>query len=97
MRRSRRDLPRHLTGRAISQRPDVECGRGLGPSVAAVAHERKRKSKRVSGRSGANDLVKRIRKLRWMGMEEEAKRLQAELSRKCAAADSVIATPRDTD
>jgi hypothetical protein len=47
--------------------------------------------------SGANDLVKRIRKLRWMGMEEEAKRLQAELSRKCAAADSVIATPRDTD
>jgi hypothetical protein len=32
-----------------------------------------------------------------MGMEEEAKRLQAELTRKCAAADSVIATPQDTD
>jgi hypothetical protein len=47
--------------------------------------------------SGANDLVKRIRKLRWMGMEDEAERLQAELTRKCAAADSVIATPRDTD
>jgi hypothetical protein len=28
--------------------------------------------------SRANDLVKRIRKLRWMGMEEEAGRLQAE-------------------
>ena len=47
--------------------------------------------------SGANDLVKRIRKLRWMGMEEEAERLQAELTRRRAAADSVIATPRDTD
>jgi hypothetical protein len=47
--------------------------------------------------SRANDLVKRIRKLRWMGMEEEAGRLQAELTRRCAAADSVIATPRDTD
>jgi hypothetical protein len=47
--------------------------------------------------SRANDLVKRIRKLRWMGMEEEAERLQAELTRRCAAADSVIATPRDTD
>ena len=31
-------------------------------------------------RSVTNDLVKRIRKLRWMGMEEEAKRLQAELA-----------------
>jgi hypothetical protein len=47
--------------------------------------------------SRANDLVKRIRKLRWMGMEEEAERLQAELTRRNAAADSVIATPRDTD
>jgi len=45
-----------------------------------------------------NDLVKRIRKLRWMGMEEEAKRLQAELTRGDAAAgDSVVATPRETD
>jgi hypothetical protein len=45
----------------------------------------------------ANDLVKRIRKLRWMGMEEEAERLQQELTRRCAEADSVIATPRETD
>jgi hypothetical protein len=47
--------------------------------------------------SGANDLVKRIRKLRWMGMEEEAERLQQELTRRCGDADSVIATPRETD
>jgi hypothetical protein len=45
-----------------------------------------------------NDLVKCIRKLRWMGMEEEAKRLQAELTRRSGAeGDSVIATPRETD
>jgi hypothetical protein len=47
--------------------------------------------------SRANDLVKRIRKLRWMGLEEEAKLLQRELMRSCADSDSVIATPRETD
>jgi hypothetical protein len=48
--------------------------------------------------AATNDLVKRIRKLRWMGMEEEAERLQAELTRRSAAeCDSVIATPRETD
>jgi hypothetical protein len=48
--------------------------------------------------TATNDLVKRIRKLRWMGMEEEAKRLQAELTRRSAGeGDSVIATPRETD
>lgn len=47
--------------------------------------------------SRANDLVKRIRKLRWMGMEDEAERLQSELTRWCADSDSVIATPRETD
>jgi hypothetical protein len=47
--------------------------------------------------SRADDLVKRIRKLRWMGLEREAEELQTELTRQCAAADSVIATPRETD
>ena len=47
---------------------------------------------------GANETIKLIRKLRWIGMEEEAERLQRELSkREDAAADSVVATPRDTD
>lgn len=46
----------------------------------------------------SNELVKRIRKLRWMGMEEEAKRAQDELSaRPVAVADSVVSSPRDTD
>ena len=42
------------------------------------------------------ELVKRIRKLRWIGMEEEAKRLQAALSRRTCA-DSVLVLPMDTD
>jgi len=47
--------------------------------------------------SRADDLVKRIRKLRWMGMEQEAEELQVELTRRRATADCVIATPRETD
>jgi hypothetical protein len=45
----------------------------------------------------SNDLVKRIRKLRWMGLEDEAERLQRELTKRCAGSDCVIATPRETD
>jgi hypothetical protein len=46
-----------------------------------------------------NAMVKQIRKLRWMGMEDEATRLQMGLSAKATAhsADSVIAGPMDTD
>ena len=47
---------------------------------------------------GPNETIKLIRKLRWIGMEEEAQKLQRELAeREDAAADSVVATPRDTD
>jgi len=47
-------------------------------------------------RQTASQLVKRIRKLRWMGMEDEAKRLQAALDR-IDHAECVLAAPRDTD
>jgi hypothetical protein len=42
----------------------------------------------------SNELVRLIRKLRWMGMEEEADRVQTELAQ-CGVrrADSVLATP----
>ena len=48
---------------------------------------------------GANETIKLIRKLRWIGMEEEAQKLQRELAERegAAAADSVVATPRETD
>jgi hypothetical protein len=46
----------------------------------------------------SNKLVKLIRKLRWMGMEEEAERVQMELAQRgVPPADSVVAVPRETD
>jgi hypothetical protein len=46
----------------------------------------------------ANELVKLIRKLRWMGLEQEAEKVENQLTlRKVAAADSVIAASRETD
>ena len=46
---------------------------------------------------GSNELVRLIRKLRWIGMEEEAERLQAELTERHPAADSVVALSGETD
>jgi hypothetical protein len=46
----------------------------------------------------SNELVKLIRKLRWIGMEEEADTLAEELALRCATDSiSVVAQPRDTD
>jgi hypothetical protein len=52
----------------------------------------------MPSRHHANKLVRLIRKLRWIGMEEEAQRVQAELAQ-CGVepADSVVAAPRETD
>jgi hypothetical protein len=45
-----------------------------------------------------NELVKMIRKLRWMGLEKEAEEAENQLTlRKVPAADSVIAGSRETD
>ena len=49
-------------------------------------------------RRASNDLIRLIRKLRWIGMDDEAKRVQTELKQRAVpAADSVLARPRDTD
>jgi hypothetical protein len=47
----------------------------------------------------ANELVVVIRKLRWMGLEDEARRLEDDLARRRVTtdADSVVAVPRETD
>jgi hypothetical protein len=44
----------------------------------------------------SNDLVKQIRKLRWIGMNDEAKFLQVTL-RHIQAADVVLGTAAETD
>jgi hypothetical protein len=44
----------------------------------------------------SNDMIKLIRKLRWVGMESEAERLRSSLAG-MPQLDSVVAEPRETD
>ena len=45
----------------------------------------------------ANELVKMIRKLRWIGLRDEAERAEDELSQRGVAGCSVVAAPCETD
>jgi hypothetical protein len=46
----------------------------------------------------ADEMIKSIIKLRWMGLEEEADRIQRQVSSlSFRAAGSVLAAPRETD
>jgi hypothetical protein len=53
----------------------------------------------VSDDQRASDaLIKLIRKLRWMGMDDEVKRVQSTLAaRSTQPAESVFSVPADTD
>ncbi|MGO9326590.1 MAG: hypothetical protein ACLQJ0_00510 [Steroidobacteraceae bacterium] len=52
----------------------------------------------AAGQRASNELVKLIRKLRWMRMEEEAKKAENQLILcNVPAADSVVARSRETD
>jgi hypothetical protein len=44
----------------------------------------------------SNDLVKQVRKLRWIGMDDEARVLQVALGH-IQAVDVVLGTPPETD
>ena len=44
----------------------------------------------------SNAIIKRIRKLRWIGMDEEARQIQRSL-RSISSTDVVLAGPCDTD
>jgi len=52
----------------------------------------------VAAQQQANRLIRLIRKLRWMGMEEGVEKAQTELAQ-CGAAptDSVLMASRETD
>ena len=54
------------------------------------------KSPDMSARQQANELIKLVRKLRWMGMEEEAERAETALGG-ISPAYNVLAGPQDTD
>jgi hypothetical protein len=46
----------------------------------------------------SNKLIQLIRKLRWLGLEEEAQKLENKLTlRNVPASDSVVAGSRETD
>jgi hypothetical protein len=46
----------------------------------------------------SNELVKLIRKLRWLGREKEAEAAEMQMAlRRVSAADTVLAAPHDTD
>ena len=51
-----------------------------------------------SEQRASDELVKLIRKLRWIGLESEAKSMERDLTaRAVPAAETVISTPRETD
>jgi hypothetical protein len=53
---------------------------------------------RSSEQRASDEMVRLIRKLRWIGLDNEAKSMQRELTaRAVPAADTVVATPRETD
>lgn len=63
-----------------------------------TSHERQKPPDTSPEQRASNELVRMIRKLRWVGMEEEAKRLQSQLTLcNVSAADSVVAASRETD
>ncbi len=60
--------------------------------------EQKQPHQTSTAHKASNELIRLIRKLRWMGREEEAAGLQKELGqRRPTDADTVLATPGDTD
>jgi hypothetical protein len=64
----------------------------------AMLHNQQRPPDGLGEQRTSNELVKLIRKLRWMGLEQEAEKAENQLTlRKVAAADSVIAASRETD
>jgi hypothetical protein len=50
----------------------------------------------VSGPQAPDEVIKRIRKLRWIGLDDEARALEQTLTRP-SAASPVLAFPHQTD
>jgi hypothetical protein len=63
-----------------------------------ISHNQQEPPDSLGEQRTSNELVKLIRKLRWMGLEKEAETAENQLTlRKIQAADSVIAASRETD
>ena len=63
-----------------------------------TGHDQPKPSDGLAEQRASNELVQLIRKLRWMGLLEEAAKAENQLIlRNVQAADSVVAASRDTD
>jgi hypothetical protein len=63
-----------------------------------MRHDQQKPTDGLAEQRTSNHLVKLIRKLRWMGMEEEEERAQFELTTcRVPPTDSVVAASRETD
>ena len=62
-----------------------------------MPRDRQKSPHRFAELQASNKLIELIRKLRWMGLEEEAAKIEDELSSRRVAADTVVAVPRETD
>jgi hypothetical protein len=63
-----------------------------------IPHDQHKPTDGFGEQRTANELVKLIRKLRWMGLEREAEKVENQLIlRRVQAADSVIAASHETD
>ena len=61
-----------------------------------MPHDRHKPPEGLGEQRTANELVKLIRKLRWMGLEGEAEHVQMAQCRG-PAGDAVLAAPHETD
>ena len=60
--------------------------------------DQQRPPESLAEQRASSELVKLVRKTRWMGLEDEAEKMENQLiQREAAAADSVLAMPSDTD
>jgi len=68
-------------------------------SVYGKRRDQKKHRDGIAEQRALNELVKLIHKLRWIGLEEDATRLENELTlrRVAAGAYSVVVAPRETD
>jgi hypothetical protein len=64
-----------------------------------IRHDLHKPDDGLAEQHSSNELVKLIRKLRWIGSEEEAERVEDELTlrRVAGGSDSVVAASRETD
>ena len=63
-----------------------------------MRHDKQHPPDRLAEQRISNELVRLIRKLRWMGLEKEAEKAQSQLTRReVPATDSAVAAARETD